>query len=184
VQALVALDGPRKVGHDKEAVDRAFPTCPASNIAQRGQAADAAGRSDICFQMNSGTPPLYATGIGCGVRCARRVCHGGSIARAVSARVVDIFPSFFMAGPAAPSLRPQPIQLRAVRWKVGWPPQGRPWREASLFVMARFMRAIHTVRGLWMARTSRAMTVPWDSLRTLTRGFLGSNRPKALADLR
>jgi ribosome-binding ATPase YchF (GTP1/OBG family) len=24
--------------------------------------------------------------------------------------------------------------------------------------MARFMRAIHTVRGLWMARTSRAMT--------------------------
>jgi histidine triad (HIT) family protein len=25
--------------------------------------------------------------------------------------------------------------------------------------MARFMRAIHTVRGLWMARTSRAMTI-------------------------
>jgi len=24
--------------------------------------------------------------------------------------------------------------------------------------MARFMRAIHTVGGLWMARTSRAMT--------------------------
>jgi hypothetical protein len=27
------------------------------------------------------------------------------------------------------------------------------------FVMARFMRAIHTVTGLWMARTSRAMTI-------------------------
>jgi hypothetical protein len=29
----------------------------------------------------------------------------------------------------------------------------------SLFVMARFMRAIHNPLTVWMARTSRAMTV-------------------------